>query len=643
MTSPENARTPRAGWISDLPTFRSAEPRIVRLSLEHFVAAPGPNQISAWNGWIPDLQREADSLLHVHEPAAEYTAILEYELPRDQRRPDVVILEGGVVVVLELKGPQTGLQAGLDQVAAYARDLRAYHRECHDRPVVPVLVRAMEPDAPRVHDGVTIVGPRGLHPLLKDISRRLAGTPLAPAAFLDDDAYCPMPSIVQAARELFERGELPFIKRARAHTDPALRAITNIALEAAAKKERHVVMLTGVPGSGKTLVGLQLVHAHWLSPLAVPRQGKSATVPAVFLSGNGPLVAVLQDALASAGGGGKTFVQDIKKYVETYSKKRARTPPEHLVVFDEAQRAHDADRVAHVHGSERAQSEPEHLLEFMLRVPEWSVLVALVGTGQAIHVGEEGGIALWRDALVKLAHGNWVVHAPANVEQALTEGRFAGAGLATRWNPSLNLDTELRHHLVPRVHAFVDGLLQDAPPADLARIARELREGGHRFLVTTDLGAAKQYLRERYGEAPRSRYGLVASSKDKLLADWGVDNSFQTTKKLRAGPWFNQPPTHPLSCCRLDTVATEFAAQGLELDMALLAWGTDFIRENGVWTNRLARGTQGKVHDALALRRNSYRVLLTRGRDGTVIFLPPVGEMKETIEHLERCGVEAWT
>lgn len=519
MTKEARDPTPRAGWISDLPTFRSTEPRIVRLSLEHFVTAPGPDQISAWKGWIPDLQREANSLLHVHEPAAEYTAILEYELPRDQRRPDVVILEGGVVVVLELKGPQTGLQAGLDQ--------------------------------------------------------------------------------------------------------------------AAAKKERHVVMLTGVPGSGKTLVGLQLVHANWLSPLAVPRQGNTPTVPAVFLSGNGPLVAVLQDALASAGGGGKTFVQDIKRYVKTYSKKRAPTPPEHLVVFDEAQRAHDAERVAHVHDADVAQSEPEHLLEFMLRVPEWSVLVALVGTGQAIHVGEEGGIALWRDALAKLAHGNWIVHAPANIEHAL-----AGASLRTRWNPALNLDTELRHHLVPRVHAFVDGLLQDAPPGHLATIARELRDGGHRFLVTTDLDAAKQYLRERYGEAPRSRYGLLASSKDKLLLDWGVDNTFQTTKRLRAGPWFNQPPSGPLSCCRLDTVATEFVAQGLELDMALLAWGTDFVRENGAWTNRHARGTKGRVHDTLALRRNSYRVLLTRGRDGTVLFVPPVGELNETLAYLERAGVE---
>lgn len=564
----------QAGWVSDLPTFRGTAPRVVRLKLAGFVKDPGPELLSSWEGWVPELQRESASLLEVHEAAREYTAILEYELPRDLRRPDVVILEGGVVVVLELKGPRSSLQAGVDQVLAYARDLRSYHRECHDRPVVPVLVRAMEPVTPRSVDGAWVVGPLGVHHLLRELAKNLSGASLTPRAFLHEDSYCPMPTIVQAARELFEHGELPNIKRARACTDPALRAISDIAHEAAASKQRHVVMLTGVPGSGKTLVGLQLVHARWLDGLAVQRDGQKPTVPAVFLSGNGPLVAVLQDALASGGGGGKTFVQDIKRYVKTYSRKVASAPPEHLVVFDEAQRAHDADRVAQVHKKERAQSEPEHLLEFMLRVPEWSVLVALIGSGQAIHTGEEGGLPMWREALEKVDAGNWIVHAAAT-----TEAAFAGAAFELRWNPALNLDTEIRHHLVPRAHSFVEEVL-DHGRVDRARLlAEELRLKGHRFLLTRDLDSAKGYLRERYGNAPRvlARYGIVASSKDKLLPEWGIDNTFQTTRTLRAGPWFNQAQDHPLSCCRLETVATEFVAQGLELDMALLAWGTNAI------------------------------------------------------------------
>ncbi|MCC7169991.1 MAG: DUF2075 domain-containing protein [Planctomycetes bacterium] len=607
----------------------------MRLRLEEFVDDAGPELISSWERWVPELQREAGALLQVHEAASEYTAILEYELPRDLRRPDVVILESGVVVVLELKGPQTSLRAGLDQVLAYARDLRAYHRECHARPVEPVLVRAMESNEPRQVDGAWIVGPRGVHRLLRDLAKRLTADALTSRSFLAEDSYCPMPTIVQAARELFERGDLPFIKRARACTDPALAAISAIAQEAAETKRRHVVMLTGVPGSGKTLVGLQLVHAKALDDLAVPRDGTKPSVPAAFLSGNGPLVAVLQDALAAAGGGGKTFVQDIKQYVKTYSAKRSRTPPEHLLVFDEAQRAHDAERVAHVHKVAAAQSEPEHLLEFMLRVPEWSVLVALIGDGQAIHVGEERGLPMWREALESVDAGRWIVHAAAHAEQALAGGAFE-----LRWNPALNLDTELRHHLIPRVHEFVAEVVEHGRADRARKIAHEVWRDGHRFLVTSNLELAKSYLRERYGDAPTARYGLVASSKDKCLLDWGVDNSFQTTKQLRAGPWFNQAAEHPLSCCRLDKVATEFVAQGLELDMALLAWGGDFVRKGGAWSNEYARGTRGSVRDPLALRRNSYRVLLTRGRDGTVVFVPPTEELRETLAFLVDAGFE---
>src|SRR5262249_12087814 len=147
-------------------------------------------------------------------------------------------------------------------------------------------------------------------------------------SFLAEDAYAPLPSIVQAARELFHNRPLPFIKRARASTEPALQYVTDVAHAAAGSKSRHLVLLSGVPGSGKTLVGLQLVHAHWLDDLAVARNGVRPAAPAVYLSGNGPLVAVLQHALREAGGGGRTFVQGIKQYVE-YHARRSAAPPEH--------------------------------------------------------------------------------------------------------------------------------------------------------------------------------------------------------------------------------------------------------------------------------------------------------------------------
>lgn len=624
----------RAGWVSDLPTFHGAEPRVVRLRLGDFVRDAGPEQVRAWDHWIPNLQTEVGALLSSHRPAREFSAILEYQLPRDFRRPDVLVLEQGLVVVLELKGNPTATRAGLDQVLAYARDLRTYHAECHDRPVVPVLVISAASTEPTAIDGAWVVGPRGVHALLERLARTLSGPPLSVADFLREDAYEPLPSIVQAARRLFEHGELPFIKRARAHTDPALNAITSIAHEAAATCTRHLVVLTGVPGSGKTLVGLQLAHAHWLDALAVRRTGGRSSVPAVFLSGNGPLVTVLQDALKSAGGAGKTFVQGIKQYVEHYSGRRQRIPPEHLIVFDEAQRAHDAERVAQVHGrSDATTSEPQHLLEFLRRVPEWCVLVALVGSGQAIHQGEEGGLPLWRHALETVGAGEWTVHAAATAEAA-----FADSSIPTRWNASLNLDVEIRHHLVPRVHQFVSAILDAGDPQRARGIADELHAGGFRFLLTDDLEAGRRYLRERFGEAPLARYGLVASSKDKELPGHGVDNTFQTTKRLRVGPWFNAAPSDPLSCCRLTEVATEFVVQGLELDMALLAWGSDLRRHGNTWSIADSRGTRGKLQDPQALRRNVYRVLLTRGRDGTIVFMPQRPQFAATRQFLGDCG-----
>jgi len=404
----------RYGWQSDLETFSRSEPRVVRLKLQQFVADASPEQVRAWDQSIPWLQRECRELEVRDAAAGEYTAILEYELPRDSRRPDVIVLERGCVAVLELKGTLHASRAALDQALGYARDLAAYHAACAGHRVTPVLLVRCAASQAVERDGVHVVAPEGLDSLLERLSLHDEAL-ISAADFLKPDSYAPLPTIVQAARELFERRELPMIKRARAATDPALQYISAIAREAARTRSRHLVLLSGVPGSGKTLVGLQLVHAHWLDDLSVPRANGKPAAPAVYLSGNGPLVQVLQHALKDGGGGGKTFVQAIKSYVSQHSRPGKPVPPEHLIVFDEAQRAHDAERVAHVHGVSIGKSEPEHLIEFCERTPEWCVLVALIGNGQAIHVGEEGGIPLWRDAVQSSSRASeWTVHgAPA--------------------------------------------------------------------------------------------------------------------------------------------------------------------------------------------------------------------------------------
>jgi hypothetical protein len=628
----------RYGWQSDLPAFVQASPAAIEAAPLQFLQGASSQQISSWHNCIRWLQREYDRCVREDSAAETYYTLLEYELPRDFRRPDIIVLEGGTVVVLEVKGHAGAGQAARDQVAGYARDLAAYHSACADRPVLPVVVPSDGPALVQEKDGVSIIGPHGVAQFLLDHAAVHKGPPIRPDDFLNEDAYAPLPTIVQAARSIYEQRPLPFIKRARANTDPALEAITDIAHQAARTKTRHLVLLSGIPGSGKTLVGLQLVHAGWLDDLAIERGGRKRS-PAVYLSGNGPLVAVLQDALKGGAVPGSVFVQDIKKYVAYYAQGRGRTPPEHLVVFDEAQRAHDADRVAEVHRQPLGSSEPEHLLEFCSRIPEWCVLVALIGDGQAIHVGEEVGVELWREAIAgRPASEQWSVHVAPQVAPL-----FNTCPVPTNWHDVLNLDTEIRFHLTPKVHAFVEALLKGTDPAAAREIADELYQGNHRFLVTRSLEDAKAYLRERYADAREARFGLLASSKDKLLINFGVDNSFQTTKRLRAGPWYNRPPEDPLSCCQLDMVATEFSSQGLELDAALLAWGSDLIHENGAWSIRMSRGTRGKLRDPKQLRKNVYRVLLTRGRDGTVVYVPPSPQLDETSRYLVACGMRPLT
>lgn len=634
-TYPE--QSPHAGWSSSLLRFREASPAYVSNSLQAFVRDASIQQIRAWDDSIPELQREAGQLVDRRVGADGYAAILEYQLPMEARRPDVVLLLGGPVLVLELKGKSIAGRVDIDQAAAYARDLRGYHRECSDRTVQPVLVLIKASGYIAIDSGVEIVGPDVLDELADSLTTAHGGAVVELGRFLDPAAYRPLPSLVEAARELLERGEISRVGAIDEKTRPTLDLISEIARDAARTRTRRLVLLTGLPGTGKTLVGLQLAHARFLDDLAVERLDGKPTAPAVYLSGNGPLVEVLQYELRSAGGGGKAFVRDVKAYVATYSKRPDLVPPEHVLIFDEAQRAFDAEQVARKHdGRGDGRSEPEHFIEFAERVPEWCVVVGLIGTGQEIHIGEEGGLAQWRRAVEQSARASeWIVHTPPDVAHV-----FDGMPNVER-HDALRLTEELRFHLASDVHLFVQTLLGEVSRRP-DEIGRTLDQNGYHFRITRDLDTAKRYLRERYAGDPDARYGLIASSKDRDLTSFGVMNDFQSTKRVQNGPWFAEGDEDPRSrsCRELRTCITEFGCQGLELDASLLAWGSDLIRESGEWTNRLARGYQrpADVRDPFQLRRNAYRVLLTRGRDATVVFVPPMRLLDETYDYLVQSG-----
>jgi hypothetical protein len=639
------------GWESLLPDFTVADRKLVLEKLLALVPDAGEAQRRAWRDAIPLLQQEGRELLAVEGAGPLYGTILEYVMPMEARRPDCLVLADGAVVVVELKGKAQARQADIDQVAAYARDLRCYHRDCQDQPVLPILVPTRMQGRHVDPSGVIVCGPDALDAEIRQLPRRRQ-PPTPVAQFLDESAYRPLPTLVAAARELLRSGSVRRVTRAAAATEPTVALLRDIAREAARTKTRRLVLVTGVPGAGKTLVGLQTVHAHWLDDLAVARPGGKPTAAGVFLSGNGPLVEVLQYELTKGSADGKTFVRGVKDYVKRYSSKRNPVPSEHVLVFDEAQRAWDRAQVAAKHKGDRVptKSEPELFVEFAERIPEWCVVVGLIGGGQEIHKGEEGGLAQWRDAIARSPRAHeWIVHAPRHVEPLL---RVAERTVDT--DERLNLTTELRFHLTKDVHAFVADLIGGRPADALQPRAAALEAAGYHLRITRDLEQAKHYLWERYASEPEKRFGLLASSRDKRLEDeFGVPNSFQATKNVKVGPWYADPQDHPAghSCRRLVACVTEFGAQGLELDAALVAWGSDFVRAADVdghttWSIGDARKYKKDavpVRNPAQLRLNSYRVLLTRGREASVLFVPPRPHWDATWDYLRAAGLRELT
>jgi hypothetical protein len=381
------------GWSGSAERFVDSNQADVLAALEEhhdtLIGGGGSgSQVAAWRDEIRIMQRALTDCIAENSVAANWSVILEYELPMEGgRRPDVVVLAGSTVVVLEFKGGMSKPTVpAIDQVNAYARDLAEYHEVTHgygvggdERSVFPVLVlTAVERVGSDVGQAI-VVG-------RDDIGEWLLALATDGSIPLDDwlsSAYAPLPSLVSAAKRIFEHEDLPHVRRAKSARIPeTVDLVTSLAEQAEAAGKRYLVLVTGVPGAGKTLVGLRAVYEH-----------SSEERVATFLSGNGPLVQVLQDALKS-----RVFVKDLHAYVRNYGINE-RQPTEHVVVFDEAQRAWDGDFMFEKKGINR--SEPQLLIGAAERLPEWSCFVGLVGEGQEIHSGEEGGLGQWAAAITE--------------------------------------------------------------------------------------------------------------------------------------------------------------------------------------------------------------------------------------------------
>ncbi len=594
---------PREGWLEGLSGHHR----------ERMLEPPAESQVRAWESSRTLLKESLESLANECPFISRLGLVFEYELPRERgRRPDAVILSARQAVILEFKESALSTRAYIDQAAAYARDLRHYHAASRDLQVKPVLVLVQGKLPVTEKDGVDIVPGNLLAEYLRDLLADSGGPDLE--SWLESE-YQPLPDIVSASRLLFEREPLPDIRRAQSAGIPqTVDVLSGIVEQARSSRRYHLAILTGVPGSGKTLAGLQLVYGNG---------NAGVRNEAVFLSGNGPLVDVLQHALKN-----KVFVQDVHGFLKHYGGSGAQVPLERVWVYDEAQRAWDANKSNEKRGTR--VSQPEDFLRIAERIEDWTVIIALVGEGQEIHVGEEGGLAQWNDAMRKVRR-RWTVHCPARFEETFSEA------VDVVIHPELDLNVSLRSHLAEDVDRWVACLLD----GDLKRaeaLSHRIKGQGFDMYYTRDLEKAKDYVRSRYAGTTGKKYGLIASSKAVDLEYYGIPNNYFATRKVKYGPWYNSGPADRHSCCAMDEVVTEFGCQGLELDFPIVCWGSDMKWDGDGWRTPITRRINAR--DPRVLRLNSYRVLLTRGRDGFLVFVPPARRYDVSAAALKSAGME---
>lgn len=574
-------------------------------------------QIRAWKDCFDVLQEQLPAIAATHP---NFDIVFEYCLPYESgRRPDVLLVSKEQVVVLEFKQNFRVIHADIDQAAAYARDIREYHYESRDSEVSAILVLTHADENASDVDVMTgvYIAPRAK--LADTISYILEerNTQADITQWLRSK-YEPLPTIVEAAKLFVKNEELPNIRRVNSTCIPqAIECLTEISEYAETSKKHVVAFVTGVPGAGKTFLGLKYVYDICKS---------SEHVNSVYLSGNGPLVAVLTQALHSS-----VFVKDLHKVVNQYLSNGAPDFNNNIVVFDEGQRAWDVHQMAAKRNTNK--SEPDIMIELCAKRLDWCVLLVLVGEGQEIHNGENSGIIQWNTAIEK-SDIDWEIICPDKLLNV-----FPGKEIIENENRSaLNLSMSLRTHLAGDVSKFANALV-DGDIATAKALSDGILKQGFGMYVTRNLNHAKKYLRERYRNEPTKRFGMIASSKGRLLRHWGMDNSFQGALGIfYVGKWFNEDPDHPKSCCSLDTVATEFSCQGLEIDMPLIGWDNDMLWDGKKWAK--FKRAESEDSDANTYRKNSYRVLLTRGRDGFVIYVPPVDEMDAVYNLLLEAGIQ---
>ena len=536
--------------------------------------------------------------------------IFEYVLPYEGgRRPDVILLTKELVIILEFKMKDKIKEEDLDQVSAYERDLREYHYQTRDKKVIPILVLTRTKNLNEKINGVICVSDDLLQSTLDSIyTENINPEPLDKWI---NSKYEPLPTIVEAARLIMENEELPNIRRVNSTCIPETLENLYKLTDYAKNNRKHMIsFVTGVPGAGKTYLGLKYVY-------------DIKKFNSVYLSGNGPLVQVLTNTLQS-----DVFVKDLHKIEKEFLDNDAWDFSNNIIVFDEGQRAWNKKRMEEYGRGE--QSEPEVMIDLCEERLEWCVLLILVGEGQEIHTGENSGLKLWNDAIIN-GKKDWEIVYPPKLSEI-----FEKESLKENINDEVfDLTISLRTHLSEDVSDFVNFLIE-GNIEKASELSESIISQDYPIHCTRDLKIAKDYCKRRYKKEPTKRYGLIASSKARGLKKYDIDVQYETTLNLDYGKWYNAPPYDKDSCCKFNQAVSEFGVQGLELDMPIIVWGTDMK-----WDKRKETFVfEGKKDSEKLYRKNTYRVLLTRGRDGFIIFVPEYKRLDSLYEILKEVGIK---
>lgn len=625
------------------------------LATEHHHSSE-EQQTSAWRRQIEILK----AVLNCSESGRVF---LELYIPRMGKRADAVLIKDNIVFVIEFKvGAHEHHAAAFHQVEDYALDLKNFHEGSHTAPIVPILVSTNA--QPRLLPALTFAEDGVARPVaacasdLGEIIEHICAAHSFPPLDIDEwmvKGYRPTPTIVEAAEVLYRTHSVEEIARSDAgaknlqETSASVSAVIDHARQNGSKA---ICFVTGVPGSGKTLAGLNI---------ATRRVEEHLDEHAVFLSGNGPLVAVLREALArdkartdgvtkrDADRKVRSFIQNIHHFRDGYLGNEG-IPVEKVVIFDEAQRAWTRKQAASFMQRKRGKSdfnmsEPEFLIGVMDRHQDWCTVVCLVGGGQEINTGE-AGISEWIRAL-ESHFPAWKVYVSPRI--ALSEyasdldvKEFLGSGRVHQ-DEHLHLAVSMRSFRAEALSDFV-GHIVDSKPEAAKDTYEKIRET-YPVYMTRNLSVSRAWLRKK--ARGTERYGLIASSGAQRLKPEGIHIKVQ----IDPTDWFLNDKGDVRSSYYLEDVGSEFDVQGLELDWAGVCWDADFRFDKGQWTYQAFRGKawQGIRDDTRRLYlKNAYRVILTRARQGMVIFVPSGDESDKTrppsfydgtYEYLRSCGI----